>query len=159
VAPVWHEREMRDLPWPEAFDAAYCFGNAFGYLDDEGNATFLHAVARVLKPRGRFALDGACAESILPTFLERSWYDLGETLFLNNNRYDHVLGRIETEDIIIRNGQVDRRKGFQRLYTYSELCRLLGDAGFGTPEGFASVTREPYRLGAQRLLLVAPREG
>jgi hypothetical protein len=80
---------------------------------------------------------------------------MGETLFLNNNRYDHVSGRLETEDIIIRNGQIDRRPGFQRVYTYSEICRLLRTAGFGTPESFASVNREPYRLGAQDLLLVA----
>ena len=32
----WEQREMRDLPWPEGFDGAYCFGNSFGYLDDDG---------------------------------------------------------------------------------------------------------------------------
>jgi SAM-dependent methyltransferase len=158
VTVDWQEREMRDLPWPGAFDGVYCFGNSFGYLEDEGNAAFLAAVARVLKPGARFILEtDGCAESLLPAFQERSWYDLGETLFLNNNRYDHVRGRLETEDIIIRNGQVDRRPGFQRVYTYSELCRLLREAGFATPEGFASVSQEPYHLGAQRLILVAPK--
>jgi hypothetical protein len=36
---------------------------------------------------------------------------------------------------------------------------LFREAGFATPEAFASVGREPYRLGAQRLLLVAARAG
>jgi hypothetical protein len=35
---------MRDLPWSERFDGAFCAGNSFGYLDDEGNAAFLCAV-------------------------------------------------------------------------------------------------------------------
>jgi len=30
VTVDFHEREMRDLPWTEEFDAAYCFGNSFG---------------------------------------------------------------------------------------------------------------------------------
>ncbi len=33
---VYQHREMRDLPWPAQFDGAFCFGNSFGYLDDEG---------------------------------------------------------------------------------------------------------------------------
>jgi SAM-dependent methyltransferase len=156
VAVAWEQREMGDLPWFRSFDGVYCFGNSFGYLEDEENVAFLGAVARALKPGGRFILDyGCCAESILPGFQGRTWYDMGDRLFLNNNRYDHVRGRLETEDIIIRNGQIDRRPGFQRVYTYSELCRLLLNAGFGALEGFSSLSRELYRLGAQRLILVA----
>ena len=45
---AWHRRDMRDLPWPMSFDGAFCFGNSFGYLDDDGNARFLDAVYRVL---------------------------------------------------------------------------------------------------------------
>src|SRR3990172_3656095 len=50
VRVSWEHREMRDLPWNEHFDGAFCFGNSFGYLDDEGNAAFLKAVLRSLKP-------------------------------------------------------------------------------------------------------------
>src|SRR5206468_562610 len=28
---AWEHREMRDLPWPGAFDGAFCLGNSFGY--------------------------------------------------------------------------------------------------------------------------------
>src|SRR5207247_5091420 len=42
----WERRDMRDLPWRGRFDGAFCVGNSFGYLDEEGNATFLGAVAR-----------------------------------------------------------------------------------------------------------------
>ena len=53
----WERRDMRDLPWRARFDAAFCVGNSFGYLDDEGNATFLAAVASALKPGARFVLE------------------------------------------------------------------------------------------------------
>jgi cyclopropane fatty-acyl-phospholipid synthase-like methyltransferase len=54
---AWHRRDMRDLPWREDFDGAYCFWGSFGYFDDEGNRAFLEAVARALKPGGRFLMD------------------------------------------------------------------------------------------------------
>src|SRR5262249_91447 len=47
---AWEQREMRDLPWSTAFDGAFSMGNSFGYDDDEGNADFFRAAARVLKP-------------------------------------------------------------------------------------------------------------
>ena len=54
---AWEQRDMRDLPWPARFDAAFCFGNSFGYLEDEGDEAFLRSVAAVLKPGGKFVLE------------------------------------------------------------------------------------------------------
>jgi SAM-dependent methyltransferase len=53
----WERRDMRDLPWPGRFAGAYCVGNSFGYLDDDGNQAFLEAVAAALAPGGRFVLE------------------------------------------------------------------------------------------------------
>ena len=44
----WHLADMRELPAEHPFDAAYCFGNSFGYLGPEGNRTFLERVAGAL---------------------------------------------------------------------------------------------------------------
>jgi 2-polyprenyl-3-methyl-5-hydroxy-6-metoxy-1,4-benzoquinol methylase len=52
----WLCADMRDLDWAEEFDAAFCFGNSFGYLDDERNAAFLRAVAAALVVRARDCL-------------------------------------------------------------------------------------------------------
>lgn len=53
----WEQRDMRDLPWEDAFDAAFCFWGSFGYFDDEGNETFLRVVFRALRPGARFLLE------------------------------------------------------------------------------------------------------
>lgn len=157
---VWEQREMRDLPWRGAFDAAFCYGNSFGYLDDEGNAQFLHAVARALKPKARFVLDmGAVAEALLPSYQERRWYPIGDILFLVQNHHDLVHSRIDTEYIFVRDGKVEKRMGSQRIYTYGELSRLFEAAGFTELEGYGSLDQEPFRLGSQRLLLAAMRRG
>ena len=48
---TWEQRDMRDLPWRGRFDGAFCVGNSFGYLDDEGNAAFSAGGARGAEAR------------------------------------------------------------------------------------------------------------
>ena len=58
-APVdaeWIVGDMCDLPWSNEFDAVYCMGNSFGFLDRDGAGAFLGAIGRCLKPGGRFAV-------------------------------------------------------------------------------------------------------
>jgi SAM-dependent methyltransferase len=158
VRVSWVHKEMRDLAGAGPFDGSYCVGNSFGYLDDPGNAEFLQAVAQVLRPGARLVIDtDLVAELLLPTFQERRWYEFGDVLCLIRHRYNHVLGRLETEYTFVRDGHVERRKAFLRVYSYSELCRLLERAGFGGFESFGSLEQEPFKLGAPRLLLVATR--
>jgi len=157
---TWEQRDMRDLPWRGEFDGAFCFGNSLGYLDDQGNADFVKAVARTLKPEARFIVDtGACAESWLPAYQGRRWHLLGNIHFLIHNHYNHVRGRLETEYTFIRDGRIETHWGFQRIYTFSQLVALLEEAGFEKVEGHSSLSQEPYRLGAPQLLLVATKKG
>lgn len=155
---AWEQREMSDLPWQSEFDGACCFGNSFGYLDDGGNARFLEAVARALKPKARFALDtGMAAESLFPAFQERRLFQVGDILFLTSGRYDHVRSRVDVEYTFVRDGKTETRSASTRVYGYRELSALLEVAGFGDVQAYGSLGQEPFRLGSQRLLLVATK--
>jgi len=155
----WHNGDMRELPWPGEFDAAFSFGNSFGYLDDQGNAEFLERVVQVLKPGARFAMDtGATAESILPSFQERRWFEIAGIIFLINRRYDHEQGRIFTEYTFIRDNVIEKRPASQRVYSFSEIKRMLNKAGLEVEASFSSLSGEPFRLGSQRLFLAAKKK-
>jgi SAM-dependent methyltransferase len=154
----WEQRQMRDLPWPGAFDAAFSMGNSFGYYDDEGNAAFIRAVARALKPGGRFLLDTSyLMEVLLPSLQTRAWYSMGEFIVLADRRYDAAEGRLHVEYTTIRDGKVEKWSMSARLHTYREVRALMEAAGFVDLRGYKSMTREPFGLGAERLLLVATR--
>jgi len=156
---TWLECGMRDISWDEEFDGAFCFGNSFGYDDDEGNSAYLKAVARSLKPGARFLLDYPMAlEALLPKFQERSWFQFGNIHFLRDGRYDHVSGRIETEYTFIRDGQVVKRPATHRAYTYREVCGMLAEAGFAEVQASGSLSEEPFRLGSTGLFLVATKK-
>jgi hypothetical protein len=149
---------MRVLPASPAFDAAFCFGNSFGYLDRDGMAGFLAAVSCALPTGARFALDyGTSAESILPRFVEREWAPIDGLYFLESNRYDAAASCIETTYTFVRDGVTETRIGCQWVYTAGEVRAMLEQAGFAVVAAHGGVDGSPFALGAPLLILVAER--
>ena len=116
-------------------------------------------MARTLTAGAKFVLDyGYVAESLLPNFRDSRGGRLGEFYFLQQSAYDPARGRYDSEITIIRGTQIETKAYSARVYTYSEVCKLLSSAGFATCHGFASLTRDPYKLASPRLLLVACKD-
>jgi len=148
----WERRDMRDLPWSRRFDGAFCVGNSFGYLDDEGNAAFLRAVWSALKPGGRFVLETPMVlENLLHHLQPRPWWKVGDVYLLVENQYDAARTRLDIEYTFISNGRVDVRRGSHRAYSCRELTALL------MTSGFAVELAEPWTRDAHSVWFVATR--
>ena len=158
LALEWRKSDMRDLPWREEFDGAFCGGSSFGFLGDEGDQEFLSAVARTLKPGARFVLDGVkAAELLLPQFRERHEMTVGDIRFEAVNRYDHETGWMENRYTVTRGAAEEIKAARHRIYTWRELDAMLSRAGFSKRRSFGSLEGEPFRLGSSRLAIVATR--
>ena len=158
VSIAFRHADMRALPRKAAFDAAFCMGNSFGYLDDAGNAAFLAAVARALAPGGRFVLDfGQAAEAIFPRLEPHLEAEIGGFRFAEETRYDIESARIENLYTISKGNRKEEKLASQRVYLASDVTRLLEAAGFEVLATFGSSSEEPFVLGTQRLLIVAQR--
>lgn len=153
----WLLADMRNLPWDGEFDAALNVWGSFGYFEDEEeHDAFARAVARALKPGGRFLVETHVAETLLPRFEERSWSRLGGALVLEERRWDHERGRVETDWTFVRGGEPPRTSHSSiRIFTFRELWRLLREVGFSSVQAAETVTGGPFHLGARRLSLVA----
>ena len=128
---TWEHRDMRDLPWRGRFDGAFCVGNSFGYLDDEGNVAFLRAVRAALKPGGRFILETPMVlENLLNHLHARPWWKTRDVYLLVENQYDAARARLDIEYTFVSKGRVEVRRGSHRAYTYKELLDLLTACGF-----------------------------
>jgi SAM-dependent methyltransferase len=147
---VWEQRDMRQLPWPARFDAAFCLGNSFGYLDDGGNEMFLRSVRSVLKPGGRFILETPMVlENLLEHLQPRPWWKAGDVYLLVENQYDPATSRLNIEYTFATKNRIESRRGSHRAYAYRELVNLLERAGF-------SVTvAEPWTHEAQVVSFIA----
>ena len=151
-------RDMRDLPWREAFDGAYCFWESFGFFDDEGNRAFLSAVAAALKPGAKFVFDTHIAETMLPHLGQRPWERVGDDLLVLEERdYDPATALLNRRLIIVGQGRTATVELPTRLYTYRELLALLEAAGFTACQGYSWLSLVPFMMGAPRLLMVASR--
>ncbi len=154
------QRDMRDLPWRETFDGAYCFWESFGFFDDEGNRAFLSAVAAALKPGGKFVFDTHVAETMLPHLGQRPWERVGDDLLvLEEHDYDPATAILTRRLIIVGQGRTATVELPMRLYAYRELLALLHAVGFVTCEGYTWLSLMPFMMGAPRLLLVASKGG
>jgi SAM-dependent methyltransferase len=151
-AVVWERRDMRDLPWSARFDGAFCVGNSFGYLDDEGNAAFLQAVASALKPGARFVLETPMVlENLLGHIQDRAWWKVGDMHLLVANTYDQAQQRLDIEYTFVSNGRVDVRCGSHRAYAYRELVQLIEGAGFSVE------VDQPWTRAAHTVAFIARR--
>jgi len=154
----WENRDIRDLPWEDHFDGAFCFFGTFGFFDERGNADFIRAVHRTLRTGATFVLETHVAETLLPRFQRRWWVEVGDALLLQEREYDHVAGRINTEWILMRDDQRTVRHSSIRLYPFAELWRLVEEQGFTYVGSYDTSTGEPFQFGAARLTLVLAKE-
>jgi len=152
----WVRSDMREIVSDSEFDAAYCFGNSFAYLDSSNARAFLRSLARALRPGGRLAIDtGMTAESILPTRQQRRWFRLGDILMLSENRYVVEESRLDIDYTFVRDGVIQTHPSSSYVFTAAELRRMLDDAGFSTIAMFRSTLEEPFEFGSPRLILTA----
>lgn len=152
--------DMRTLPTAAAFDAAYCWGNSFGYFPRAEMQRFVAGVAEQLAPGARFVIDTAtCAESLLVELERRSWVQVDEALILLLEcDYDARASRLDTTyTSILRDQVVDRRTAHHFVFTSAEIVAMLESSGFELVDLLGDLDGAEFELGSERLLVVAQR--
>jgi SAM-dependent methyltransferase len=159
VTVDFREEDMRSLPQDGDFDAAICYGGSFGYFDDEGNLSFVKAVAGALGGKGRLIIDTPAAESLFTQYKERDWQwwdeESRDTRILQERRWDVRTGRIHATWMFIAPNETSSADVSIRIYTCRELCELLRQAGFREFHPIESLTHAPFKMGSRRLSMVA----
>jgi SAM-dependent methyltransferase len=157
VSVEWVQRDMRDLPWTDEFDAVLNIWTAFGYLEtDEEDEKVLHAVARCLKPGGRLVLDLHNREWTALRFQPRNWAEHEGHFILDEQTWDEKQGRILLNRTIIAPDGTRRQTGFAlRIYAPSELARMLTRAGLEWETAYGDYSGAPYTAISRGMLVVA----
>lgn len=149
--------DMRELPFrDETFDLVVNLFTSFGYFaDDAEHRRVLASAARLLAPGGSFVIDYLNAATVRDTLVPHDEKQVGarrvavERKISPDGRY--VIKEIHLTD--------DGRSFLERvrLFSASELERLLTDAGFTVRERFGDYDGGPLAAGAPRTILVADR--
>jgi ubiquinone/menaquinone biosynthesis C-methylase UbiE len=136
--PHFVRADFRALPFEhESFDAVLNLFSSVGYRGEDGDREMLAEFLRVLRPGAPLLVETMHRDRLMTIFHPRTWDSLeGEDLVAEARQFDPVAGEIETEHIYVAGG---KRRTFTytlRVYTATELVRMLAEAGFAEIECF-----------------------
>lgn len=156
--PQWVRSDFRELPFEdESFDAVLCLFTSIGYRGEEGDRKAFGEFLRVLRPSAALVIECLHRDRLMAIFQERSWESLpDDAVLLEERRFNYKHGEIETEHTYLAVG--DRRSVTFRLrvYTATELLKLLAEVGFTDIECFGDFEGAP--LSRETRLVVRARK-
>ena len=160
VAVEFHQGDMREIPWAGRFDAVINMFTAFGYFDDESeNQKVLHAVRRALKPGGKLLMEMMPRDRLARIFQARDWEQFEDgTIAWYEREFDAVTG-INTQRTTYRtpDGALHHRGHRVRVYTPTELCRMLREAGLEPVTVLDGSDGTPYTMDSYRMAILAQK--
>jgi SAM-dependent methyltransferase len=156
--PAWVRADVRDLPFEEAsFDAVLCLFTSIGYRGEEGDRQAFGEFFRVLRPGGSLVIEVLHRDRLMAIFQERSWEPLADgAVLLEERRFDYAAGEIETDHTYLAVGERHSITFHLRVYTATELVRLLAAVGFAEIECFGDLEGGP--LSRETRLVVRARK-
>lgn len=151
--------DVRDLGAVELFDHALSAFDAFGFLDDAGNAAYLVAAAAALRPGGALLLDLRNRDWMVRNILPVTVLDKGDDMMIDRQSFDTVTGRFVDRRTYVRGGRARTVTWSIRLYALSEIKTLLTAAGLAVERTWGSWTGAPISFAQNRMLLLARKPG
>ena len=152
--------DMREISFEGEFDAVINMFTAFGYFDDDmEDQKVLNAVARALKPGGKFLIDLINTPLIVRDFLAQSWEELPDgTVVLTQRDYNLLTGNNEElRAYIAPDGSKREVRLTCRMYFYPEFAKMLNRAGLTPIQVFGNFDGSKYTWDSNRMIVLAEK--
>jgi SAM-dependent methyltransferase len=152
---------MRKIPFARRFDAVINMYSSFGYLETEADdLQVLESVATALKPGGRFFIDMLNREWAVANYIQNDWHAGPDgTLYIERRELDLASSRMHVRFTIVdpRGGRRESIGHNIRLYTLTEISRMLSRVGFHEIASYGGFSGEPYAIETRRMVICAER--
>jgi ubiquinone/menaquinone biosynthesis C-methylase UbiE len=153
--------DMREIPFVGEFDAAIMMWSAFGVLEsDEEDQRVLDAVARALRPGGRFLIEQMSREWVIRHFQGRDWAQReGGALVLQERELNLLESRNYVRMTIVEpDGSRRAYDHTFRFYTLTEFMDMLSRAGLAFRAVWGDFDGQDYTLYSRRMIVLAEKE-
>jgi ubiquinone/menaquinone biosynthesis C-methylase UbiE len=153
--------DMREIPSQNRFDAIVNMYSSFGYLESEAeDSRVLESAARALKQGGRLLLDMLNREWAVANYIQNDWHKGSDgTLYVERRDLDLANSSMHVSFTIVGpdGGRRDSVGHHIRLYTLTEITRLLQRAGLTFSGVFGGFDGESYAIGTRRMIVLAQK--
>lgn len=123
--------DMREMAFDTMFDGILCWDTTFGYFEEEKNLEVLHRIKKALKPGGRLLLDILNRDFVGQQAPYNHWFEGDGCVCMDDMNMDWITNRLRVKrSIILDDGRSKEVQYSIRLYSLSEIGRLLHDVGF-----------------------------
>ena len=161
VPVEWRRADMRHIPseWSGQFDAIISIWNSFGYFSDdhENQRVLANGAAQALKPGGRLLIDVSNRDRVVSTYRARDWDERDGLVLLQERAFDPVRG-LNRSDLTWHEAGQRRQVSFAvRLYTPTELTRLVAAAGLRPVAYYGDWTGAELTRESRHIILIAEK--
>jgi SAM-dependent methyltransferase len=156
--PKWVQADFRELPFEdESFDAVLCLFSSIGYRGEDGDRIAFGQFLRVLRPGRPLIIETLHRDRLMAIFQERDWNPLADdAVRLEERRIDYVAGEVENDLTLLAAGERRIATYRIRIYTATELVKLLDEVGFTGIDCFGDFEGAP--LSRETRLVVRARK-
>lgn len=143
----------------ELYKAVICMGNSFAFFDRQDAVRLLKKIAAHLQHNGILLINSwMIAEIAIKHFREREWTEAGGYKYLMKYRFQFQPSRIESEHTVIAdNGTIETVRGVDYVFTLAEMETMFNEAGLTTKALYATPRKKAFRLGDNRIYIVAEK--
>ena len=156
----YRQGDMRRLPalWRGRFDVVLNLFTSFGFfLDPRDDLRVIAEFARVLRPGGVLVWHGGSRDGVMARFVSKDWWTTTNgTTVVQERRFDALSGVLTITSAFSGGPRaLAPREHRIRLYTATELARLLNDVGLVVERAEDAWSGRPLRRTSSEMLLVA----
>lgn len=148
--------DMREIPYESYFDLIVNFFTSFGYFaDDAENQRVFSAIAKALKPGGKFLIDYMNPDHVTRNLVEKDEKQIPGGIRLIQERWiDASTRRINKKLTLIKDGKESTYKESVRMYSHREMRDMLLKAGLMLKETYGNFDGSEYTHDSPRMILV-----
>ena len=153
--------DMREIPFEGEFDAIINMFTSFGYFDDDTeDEKVLNAVARALKPRGKFLIDLINAPRLIRDFRAQRRDELSDgTIILTQRNYNLLTGNNEELRTYIVPDRSKREVRLTcRMYLFPEFAKMLNRAQLAPIQVYGDFDGSEYTWDSKRMIVLAEKK-
>ncbi|HSY21951.1 MAG TPA: methyltransferase domain-containing protein [Polyangiaceae bacterium] len=127
--------DMREMTFEEQFDGVYCWNTSFGYFEEDKNAQVVDRVHQALKGGGLFLLDVINRDFLVRQSPSLAWFEGDGCVCMDEMNIDFITSRMKVKrTMMLDDGRSREIEYTIRIYTLSELGKILHDHGFKVRE-------------------------